>query len=561
MKKTKTTTPESLYITNLWARHVIQPITIATLVTALFTSLLAVIDATIPIHPWMLVTFLIFGIALEAVYTSFWIEHPDRRSLDRTAYRLAEFGVLLVCTRFFTLLVGGSGLPTLDEFRLYLREPIAFINDGFFLLAALLVLAAWQMAISQARIFIQMAITPAEARYYILPPHEQARSYHDKPIHVQRGELMASFFRTWVWGGVIMVIAVAISTIDLAATRIGFFPLSIARLGIQPILVLALIAYFLAGFWLLSQGRLQMMNARWLMSGVGKDIAVEQRWRRSSLLVLLAIAFLAAFLPIGSTLPISRFLQIIVNGIVYAANLIWYLAILFIFSLISLFSSDQAESTPVAPTITPVPTREFSAQQTTSSSIDPVSQLLFSSFFWTVIIFLAVTAFLYFLRERGVVINGRTLKSSWQRILDRLRLVRLSLTTQTKQVARTIRRRISRKKTSPALPDTSAWRFIRVNALTPRDQVRYFYLSLVRRATETGVARQESETPLEYGHDLKQNWPEYEEEIQELTDAFLKARYSVQPVEKGLANAVKTRWKRLRSTLRRNLANSNSSID
>lgn len=553
MTKTATTSPESDYITHVWTRRVTQPVTIAVLVTAVFITVISVIRLIVPFLPWSSLIPLLFGVALEGVYTSFWIEHPDRRVLDRTTYRLAEFGVVLVITRLFTLLASGQGWPTLAEFRLYLREPLSFFLDGYFWVALILVFIAWLLAINQARNFQQLAISPAEARFYTLPLHEQARYFNDKPIQTRRGDLVAAFFRFWVWGGVVMIVATALSTVELAEMATVRNPLALSRLGLQPLHIAALITYFLAGFWLISQGRLQVMNARWLINGVRKEAGIEQRWRRASLLILLSIALLAAFLPMGSTLPISRILQLLLGFIAYLASLVWYLAMLFIFSILlpffSLFRGGNNEAAEEAPVATPPPLREMMEQQPLPAN--ELSQLLFSSFFWTVIIFLAASAILFYMRERGVVVNGRTPHTLWQRLLTWWRQIWLGLSAQTHTLRQTMR---WRRKEQHAPSDTQVkppWRFVRVNALPPREQVRYFYLSVVRRAAETGITRQANETPLEYVNDLKESWPEYAEEIEELTEAFLAARYSAQPVEKGLANAIKSTWKRLRASLRR----------
>ena len=89
-----------------------------------------------------------------------------------------------------------------------------------------------------------------------------------------------------------------------------------------------------------------------------------------------------------------------------------------------------------------------------------------------------------------------------------------------------------------------------LGGLSPREQVRFYYLSLVRRATERGVNRQDSATPLEYTDQLRQAWPEAEDDIEELTQSFLAARYSPQPIEKGDALTMKERWNRVRNRLR-----------
>lgn len=549
---------ESIYVTNVWTRRLSQPVSLTFLVTAIFAAVLNVINLIVPFQGWFALLPLIGFAALEGIYTSFWIEHPDRRVLDRTTYRFAEFGILLVVTRIFTLFASGQGIPSLEEFRLYLRTPLAFFIDGYFIVALLLVTSAWRLAINQANKFQQLAVSAVEARFYTLPPVEQAQSKNDRPLLVQRSEVLASFFRFWVWGGVVMIVAAAMSTVQLAEFTVVRNPLALGRLGLRPLLIIALLTYFLTGFWLVSQGRLQVMNARWLINGVQKREGIERRWQRSSLLILLGIALVAAFVPVGSTLPISRILNTIVSLALYATSIIWYVITLLIFTiLLPLFNflrGRPVENESEPPISTPAPLQEMLEQQT-PPLINETSQLLFSSFFWTVIIFLAVSAFLYYLRERGVELNSRTVGHLWRRFVIWLRQGWMGLATQTETLRKAIRLRNGRQPPVSDTPHKPPWRFIRINALPPREQIRYFYLSIVRRAGETGTTRRADETPLEYVQDLKSSWPEHEEEIEELTQAFLTARYSAQPVEKGWANTVKTTWKHLRASLRKRTTN------
>lgn len=65
------------------------------------------------------------------------------------------------------------------------------------------------------------------------------------------------------------------------------------------------------------------------------------------------------------------------------------------------------------------------------------------------------------------------------------------------------------------------------------------------------MGRQISETPLEFAKDLKEAWPESDTDVDALTQAFLEARYSPQPIEAPKANTIKQLWKTLRTTLRR----------
>ena len=65
------------------------------------------------------------------------------------------------------------------------------------------------------------------------------------------------------------------------------------------------------------------------------------------------------------------------------------------------------------------------------------------------------------------------------------------------------------------------------------------------------MPRAASETTPEYIHDLKQQWPEAEAELDELTRAFVEARYSPQPIDKRAVARAKEEWKRVRERLRR----------
>ena len=53
-----------------------------------------------------------------------------------------------------------------------------------------------------------------------------------------------------------------------------------------------------------------------------------------------------------------------------------------------------------------------------------------------------------------------------------------------------------------------------------------------------------------YARDLKEQWPEAEPELDELTQAFVEARYSPQPIDRSAVGRVKEEWQRIRERLR-----------
>ncbi|HRI57781.1 MAG TPA: DUF4129 domain-containing protein, partial [Anaerolineae bacterium] len=94
------------------------------------------------------------------------------------------------------------------------------------------------------------------------------------------------------------------------------------------------------------------------------------------------------------------------------------------------------------------------------------------------------------------------------------------------------------------------WRFIRLAGLPPRAQVRYFYLSTLRRAADQGIARRPAQTPREFVEDLERTWPESELDVQSLTEAFISARYDAAEISSDEARQVKSVWERIKRALR-----------
>lgn len=539
----------SEFVTGAWARTVLQPAAMALMSLALFVGCISVLDLLVP-GPWFSFSFFCFLTALEAVYTTLWLHHPDRRIVDRVRYRAAELVVLALLTRLLVWAVGGSGFPSLDEWRLFLRLPQQLFADGVFLTLLILLIAVWGQSIRFATLFAYLAVSESEARYYSQPRHVQERWSDDKPIMLQRQALLTAFFKQWLWGGIFLVVCVGLSSLELGEMAGVINPLAVTRLGLRPALLAGLISYFLAGFWLLSQGRLEMMNARWLINGVRKQESVDQRWQRGSLLLLLGIALLAAFLPIGSTLPIGRILDMVVGLFLYVANLLFYLLILFFnFLLAAMAGEGEVAERPTEP---PPTFDEILAQQRDSASPPPneTATLVVSSLFWAVMLFVAVSAILFFLRERGVSLNRGTLGRGWRLLLAWLQMLWRGVETQAAELRRTLRVQRAGREEVVEQTAVSPWRFVRVSALSPREQIRYFYLSVVRRARDRGVQRSPGETPLEYIQDLSTEWPEQSDEFTQLTDAFLEARYAARPIQKSRADAVRDTWKQVRTSIR-----------
>lgn len=526
---------------------VLQPFLIAILVTALIAGPIVVIRLASPNPAWRFLTLSVFLVALEAVYTSRWLAHPDRRQLNRTTYRLAELIVIAVALRLLTWALTG-GIPGWQVWRTYLLAPLSFF-DGLFFGYLLCALFAWERAASFSAYLRALSISHAEERFYTMSHDEQRQRSWDRPVDRQRPTVFRSFVGSWLGGGLILGLCAALSTVDLATVDIGDGVRNIARLGLDNSMLLALLVYFILGLWMISQSRLEMMRARWLADGVDADERIINNWRRSSIAILLLFALVAAFLPIGSTFAAAVVLQAIFGAILFVSQIAFLILTTLLVALLSLLGlgapPEETEQLLPAPTPTAPPAPP-------PAPVDETTALIAGGFFWVLVAAVALIALIFFLRDRGVTLQVEPLARLLAVVKEWFRRLRSGAARGATTVQSSLRRGLAALR--PGGDRSRApWRFLRVNALPPREQIRYFYLSTVRRAADEGVPREGSETPSEYARDLQAQWPEAEEEIEALTGAFLEARYSPRDYEPDEINPIKEVWKRVRRTIRSRL--------
>ena len=111
-----------------------------------------------------------------------------------------------------------------------------------------------------------------------------------------------------------------------------------------------------------------------------------------------------------------------------------------------------------------------------------------------------------------------------------------------------IPRRLSLRRARPRL-SRQPFRFFRLGALSPRERILYYYLSIVERARRQGYPRRSSETPYEYDATLGPKLPGAQQELTSLTQTFVEARYSRQTFDREQDRHVRDIWKRVRAAL------------
>lgn len=519
----------------LWHRSLFRRTLIAILGASLAMGMLALVRAFAPTWPSGYVPFVLFAVAWEAAYTTDQLARPDWRFRRTLGFRLAELLVLLLLIRLVVLGVQGRA-PSL---WLWLRRPGAFF-DAEFIGVSLLAFVAWAISVSGASDFVELALRPDEL---VERPFSSRETRWDVPARPpQRTEILARFSERWLWGGFVLALLAALSRLDMSGLGRGL--VGIASTGLPTDMVLALVAYFLGGLLLLSQGRLAVLRGRWQMQHTQGIAEVTARWPRYALLVVVGVAVLALFLPLGSTWQLGRWLEIVLFALMQVFLVLIGLLGALLGWLMALLGRPAKEEMPaeeVFPFPSPTPAVEGGLRLS-------IPDWVGGSLFWLIVIVIVAYALTNYLGGRGV-----DLHRVFAALCERLTRAWLWLRRRTRDSASRVRATLARLLTgteAPRVAPLAPWRFLRLGALSPRERVRFYYLAALRRAAEQGVKRPPSATPLEHAPVLDASWPEAQAELDYLTAEFVKARYTPEPIAPEEAKGVQRVWEQVKVVLR-----------
>lgn len=525
-----------------WLGSVLRPLLVTLLIACINVAILSFLSRFIPqryaVYMQVALAMGVFAALIGAVTTS-WLGQPGQRLRRSAGYRAAELGLLLAAARLLLWLLSGSW-PTL---RSLLTQPLSTLLDAPFMLAAALVGLSWVMASEMTSDLLEMALQPDEL-YAVDATGESVRDT-SRAANTDRRLLLASFTGRWVTGGLILVLLSAAARIGPAEH--GLF--AITRQNIDPTVISAVIVYFLVGLLLISQAQMAILRARWTLDRAQSSESIFRNWPFYVLLLVLLVGGLATALPLGGTFYISQVLLFIVNSIYLGLYLLTQLFMLLVAAVLGLFPGAE---TPPPPMPTPEP-------QVFEPPPAPPQALVFagSAIFWSIAaLLLSYAAFVYF--------SGKGMRLGWLAWLwDILRL-------QGRQSWRAIRGWRPVSEAAASLHPAAQRRRLRRRGLTPAEQIRYYYLTTLDRAQESGVPRSSAETPYQYAPRLAAHLPPDslpgsppepsagpiadpavdDEEVRALTDAFVAVRYAADDPTPSQATRLEAIWQHLRARLR-----------
>lgn len=505
-----------------WLHDVFRPLAVGGMVGCIALSLVHLIQLLFP--TWR-GTFIVVGCivaAVEANYSYRLIQSRRLRGSSVLQFRAVEIVLFLILLRVGAY-VGDPWRDVVRELRTWPQDPLRIL-DLEVLYAFVLVLFSWAASTKTTYDLERIGEPPIQDKFYV------------RPVEA----LVGRFF----WGGVLLL-----STVGL--TRIGISSLLDLSRPSVPGLIANVLVYFVLGLVMLGQIQFARLSHGWRKEGLEMPPVLASHWVRYTLILLGLSGLLAFLLPTAYTIPLLDVVSVVIQAILYAAHVVFYLVILaFVLLMTPLARLLGAELRRTPPDGISPP----NIQGTPPSGSGPAwLSIVRSLAFWVVALGVVLYVLRSYLRDRPELmaalgrfrflrnVRGR-LRALWQALIRLFSAARQRMPAQLR-----VLRRLGEGGHSSR---SERFRFIRLGALSRRERTLYYYLSLLRRAARHGYPRRPSQTPYEYDTDLGPKVQEVESELDRVTDAFVEVRYSKHEVDEAKERRVRADWKRVRAALR-----------
>lgn len=511
-----------------WVDYLLRPAIITIMIACLSFSLINLVKV---INPTWHGSYFFIGmilISIEAIYSFLVFKRyrQEHAHISPLRYRAVEWGVLILLLKILTYSNKSWQFIKTDLSELA-SHPLQFLNPEFFIFL-LLAIFAWGAATQTIQDFENL-YDPFTFRSATIVP---------------LNNLIMRFF----WGGGLLVF---ISGLSIAISNTGWTGLlDIGRSQSSGIIINVLI-YFMLGLVMLSQAQLTMLLTRWSLQKVKITSGLVKRWTKYGIILLSIITFLVLLLPtrytIGFLGSVGFVIQIIANVIVFLLQLLLLIISIPILWLSSFFGIEPPND-EINPQSTMLDFGDFVNQQTTATY--SWLEIIQSIAFWVVVIVIIWYLVKTYLQDHPELLQ-------WFRKFKSFRFLLHWLTQLWHWVKGTIKSGIALLPKKQPLtqvkeksPTTKKWRWPSLGNMSAREQILYYYLNTLKQSEKLGTVRPKSDTPTEFEPKLRKIAPNVDAEINLLTQAFVRARYSKESFDSEQAKLVKTIWQRIYKVLK-----------
>ena len=451
-----------------------------------------------------------FFVALEATFSMNQFYTGRNLTISTGLYRVVEWVVLFVFLKLSTYI--GDGISELNEMlRVWFFNPQAFFADEKLFVVLINGVVVW--------IFTTIMVG---SLHDIENDDRLIQSANREGLISNRDEIRQKMLNHFTVFGLFLVVTTVI-------IRIGEFGFDPAGISSYRSIGIGLIIFFSTGMILMSQLQFSVLLAGWLWERIPFDLRVSVRWIFTSLFILLMVLIISAQLPSEPLLGLFPSLRYLFDWFIMIVSVIIFilsLPIILLVSLLSLlFKVDVKEvPRPSLPEFPAVPQVEHGA-------LASWLELAKSIGFWIILLGIFLFAIIQYIRQNkeyfvkirrlGLI---RWFGQVWHQIYQAWTKSRKVILEKVKQELE----RIGVLQRNRRLLD--AWNYIRLGSLSPREQVRFFYLAILRRSSEAGINRKASQSAEEFSEQLKEFFPELSDELNTLTSGFVDARYSTHEI-------------------------------
>ncbi len=472
-----------------------------------------------PAWHFALVPALCFLVALESAYMTRYLRY-HKPPVPWYVLRGFEAVVIFLVLRSLLGMLRGP---------LFEQGPLTFSSevDNELMMLAIIVLLAWLASWSLVGDLLNLEL--------IDPVVDRAIASDIAEIQVTSQHNLIAFTSIM---GVVLVFVLAIST---SLTRSPSFTGQAVLYGLWPALV-----YFLLALILFSRNRLSLLRAGWTWEKIAVGQGVGRRWLAYTLVLLVLAIIVAVLLPTRYSLDLLGTLGYILNVVIALIVSLVYFIMGVLFALFTLFFP-QAQVRPPQP-----PPNPFMLPPAAGTSAPPtISEFVQSLIFWLIFLIAAGYIAAQFVRRHPGLAEVLLRIPGFSLLLRTWRKIRAWLGGLSRQLADLREaRRLARQPTSTRSAGASR-QYVNPHRLSPRQQVQFFYLAMLRRSGERGHPRQATQTPDEYARTLHSQLPEISEDITAITNEFSEARYSRHEITTEKVGLVRRYWEHIKRALRR----------